>query len=358
MQQEQDMPTLINKKPFFSIIIPCYNSRKTLPTLLDSIVMQKMNYNDIQVILSDDCSTESYQDIVDKYKDLLYITQTKTDYNYCPGNTRQKGLDIAQGEWIIFSDHDDEFIPDSFKIVKKTIEEQKIDTVLFAKFVKRNTKGELIQMPVNAGWTHGKFLNLNFLKKYNIHYIKDMTSHEDVCLSTQLEYVRQTYNLTYYEINKFVYIWNQVPNSLSNRKYTQARKERIFLDVFLIDYIESTAGISYTMYQKTKKNKEWVKQEIIKVLLYSYFYSQYAMDVVPEYLEKNFNHIRKYLILLNNQFNYSIEKIYKFFKITHKEQYPKIFSMAVSQTDRFLYQRSFKEWLKWIWNEDYKRHDV
>ena len=63
----------MQKKPFFSIVIPCYNSRKTLSTLLNSIIAQQMSYNDIQVILSDDCSTESYQDIVDKYKNLLYL---------------------------------------------------------------------------------------------------------------------------------------------------------------------------------------------------------------------------------------------------------------------------------------------
>ena len=59
------MLTLINKRPFFSVIIPCYNSRKTLPTLLESIVKQKMDYYDIQVVISDDCSTENYQDVID-----------------------------------------------------------------------------------------------------------------------------------------------------------------------------------------------------------------------------------------------------------------------------------------------------
>jgi glycosyltransferase involved in cell wall biosynthesis len=66
-----------------------------------------MGYDEIQVILSDDCSTESYQDIVNQYIDKLFITQTKTDYNCCPGNTRQKGADQALGEWLIFMDHDD-----------------------------------------------------------------------------------------------------------------------------------------------------------------------------------------------------------------------------------------------------------
>ncbi len=72
------MHTLTNNRPFFSIVIPCYNSRNTIGRTLDSILNQHLGYNDIQVILADDCSTESYQDIVDKYKSKLFITQVKT----------------------------------------------------------------------------------------------------------------------------------------------------------------------------------------------------------------------------------------------------------------------------------------
>ena len=61
------LPSIIlPNRPFYSIIVPCYNSRNTLGNLLDSILQQNMN-DDLEVILSDDCSTESYQDIVDKY---------------------------------------------------------------------------------------------------------------------------------------------------------------------------------------------------------------------------------------------------------------------------------------------------
>ena len=343
----------MQKKPFFSIVIPCYNSRKTLSTLLNSIIAQQMSYNDIQVILSDDCSTESYQDIVDKYKNLLYITQVKTDYNCCPGNTRQKGVQAVEGDWIIFSDHDDEFFPNTLKRVKQLIEKNHFDTAVFTPFVKRTQQGQMFKMPINAGWTHGKFFNKKFWEKYNLHYIKDMTSHEDVCISTQLEYIRQTYKEDYYQINTFCYIWNENPDSLSNRKYIKKKKERVFLDVFFIDYIESTAGISYFMYNRTGLNKQWVSDEIKKVLLYSYFYFEFSKDVVPEYLTENLDHVKKYLKILNEEFNCSIEDVYNYFKITNKQQYVIIFEMAIGQTAQFLYEKSFLEWLKWIWEDKY-----
>ena len=356
MQQDQDMDILTNKRPFFSIIIPCYNSRKTLGKLLKTIQEQNLPKDQIQVVISDDCSTEDYQDVIDEYKENLLITQVKTDYNYCPGNTRQKGADAAIGQWICFSDHDDEFIPGALEKIKEQIDKlPECDTVLFAKFLKKTVKGQLYEMPSNAGWTHGKFFNLdNFWKKYNIHYTKDMTSHEDVCICTQVEYIRTAYHLNMYQTDIPVYIWIENPDSLSNRKYTAERKERVFLDVFLIDYIESTAGTSYGKYKEFDGlNKKFVFKNLKDVMLYSYFYSQFAMDEVPDYMEKNFDHIRKYLVILNDEFNCPIDDIYKYFKVTHRDQYQTIFKMALGQTNMFLYQRSFREWLHWIWDKKY-----
>jgi glycosyltransferase involved in cell wall biosynthesis len=48
---------------FFSIIVPTYNPRKFLPKLLDSIATNKI-LDDIEIILSDDLSTEPFDDIV------------------------------------------------------------------------------------------------------------------------------------------------------------------------------------------------------------------------------------------------------------------------------------------------------
>lgn len=355
MRQDQDMHTSTNKRPFFSIVVPCYNSRETIGNLLDSIVKQKMQKEDIQVILSDDCSTESYQDIVDQFTDKLFITQVKTDYNCCPGNTRQKGADAAIGQWMCFSDHDDEFVLESLPTLKEKIIQNKINTMIYTKFLKKTKEGQFLEMPSNAGWTHGKFFNLdNFWKKYNVHYIKDLTSHEDVCICSQTEYLRLTYKLDFYTIDLFTYVWRENPESLSNRKYTYKRKERVFLDVFFIDYIESTAGTTYMMYQKHDyKNKEFVLKNTRDVMLYSYFYFEFAKDRVPDYLEENCDHVRKYLVRLKEQFNCSLDDLYDYFKFQDKEDYRTISHMAISQTDLILYEFSFREWLQWIWDKKY-----
>ena len=353
MQQDQDMPTLTNNRPFYSIVIPCYNSRETIGTALDSIISQQMGYDEIQVILSDDCSTESYQDIVNQYTDKLFITQTKTDYNCCPGNTRQKGADQALGEWLIFMDHDDQLVKGALPKLKKEIEETGCDTVFLTKFVKK-VNDKFFEMPQFAGWTHGKVFNLdNFWKKYNLHYIKDMTSHEDICISTQMEFIRLAYNLPLYKTDLITYIWVANPDSLSNRKYVAESKQRVFIDMFLVDYIESTAGIAYNFYKESGLNRDFTEKQIEKVLLYSYFYNEYGRHKTPQYLIKNCDHIRKYILILEEQFNITIEDIYKFFKIDSPEEYQLIFDVAKNQIETFLFEFSFREWLYWIRDKKY-----
>lgn len=312
-----------------------------------------MQYNQLQVILSDDCSTESYQDIVDQYKDKLLITQTKTDYNCCPGNTRQRGADQAVGEWLAFMDHDDELIENALPTLLKQIKKINCDTVFLTKFYKQ-VQNKYYEMPQYAGWTHGKYFNLdNFWKKYNIHYVKDMTSHQDICISTQLEFVRLAYEIPIYRSNLFTYIWHSTPDSLSNRKYQAESKQRVFIDMFLIDYIQSTAGIAYSFYKETGLNRDFLILHLQKVLLYAYFYNEYGRHKTPQYLIKNLDHIRKYILILQDQFNCSIEDIYKYFKTDYPEQYKTIFSIAKGQIEEFLFEFSFREWLYWVRDQKY-----
>lgn len=357
MRQDQDMHTLTNNRPFFSIVIPCYNSRNTIGRTLDSILNQHLGYNDIQVILADDCSTESYQDIVDKYKSQLFITQVKTQYNYCPGNTRQCGVNAAIGEWVSFMDHDDQLLEDSYKKIKAHLQSpqgQEMDIHIFTTPFYKRVEKNLIEMPINAGWTHGKFFNLDkFWNKYHIHYIKNLVSHEDVSISSMLEFVKQAYNENFYVINVPTYVWNYREDSLSNRKYIKEKKERIFIDAFLIDYMESTAGVFYSAYKSTGLKKDFIANKIKQVLLFSYFYFQYGRFETPDYLIENCDHIRKYILILQNQFDCSMEDIYKFFRETNPQDYTRIWEVAKGQIAPFLFDKSFLQWLKWIYNQEY-----
>lgn len=88
-----------------SIIIPVYNCENYLSKCLDSVINQ--TYKDIEIICINDGSTDKSLSVLDEYaKKDSRITIISQD-NAKQGAARNKGLDIAKGDYIIFLDSDD-----------------------------------------------------------------------------------------------------------------------------------------------------------------------------------------------------------------------------------------------------------
>lgn len=91
--------------PLFSIIVPVYNVSKYLEECIDSVLVQK--YNNYELILIDDGSTDTSLDICFKYaKENSNIVLVRK-YNGGLSDARNYGLKIAKGEYVIFLDSDD-----------------------------------------------------------------------------------------------------------------------------------------------------------------------------------------------------------------------------------------------------------
>ena len=92
-------------QPKISIIIPFYNSELYLSECIESVLNQTLN--DIEIICIDDGSTDQSLHILNEYskKDLRIIVVSQS--NKGAGIARNKGLDIAKGEFIMFLDSDD-----------------------------------------------------------------------------------------------------------------------------------------------------------------------------------------------------------------------------------------------------------
>ncbi len=85
----------------FSVIIPAYNAESTLPGLLDSLSNQGYT-EDFEVIVVDDCSTDSTVEICRRFGCTL-IACTK---NSGPAVCRNLGAARAVGDFLIFTDSD------------------------------------------------------------------------------------------------------------------------------------------------------------------------------------------------------------------------------------------------------------
>lgn len=100
-----------------SIIIPVYNIAEYLPRCLDSVLVQ--THKNLEIIVVDDGSIDSSKDVINAYaeKDSRIVAIFKE--NSGVSDTRNKGLEIATGDYIGFVDGDDYIEPDMYEILLK-----------------------------------------------------------------------------------------------------------------------------------------------------------------------------------------------------------------------------------------------
>ena len=89
-----------------SIITPIYNSEKYLAESVESVLRQ--THENFELILINDCSSDSSKKIAEKYKDAdARVKLLELKQNSGAGVARNKGIEMAKGRFIAFLDADD-----------------------------------------------------------------------------------------------------------------------------------------------------------------------------------------------------------------------------------------------------------
>ena len=101
----------------YSVIIPHYNDAERLERLLRSFPAAR---NDIQVIVVDDCSPDSYGLALVRQRWPM-VQWHSTAAHSGAGVARNVGLVAAKGDYLIFADSDDEFLPGAFNVFDHSI---------------------------------------------------------------------------------------------------------------------------------------------------------------------------------------------------------------------------------------------
>lgn len=181
-----------------SIILPIYNVEKYLQRILDQLYEQIRV--DVEVIMVNDGSPDNSEKICQEYVNKCSQFRLMTQENAGVSVARNRGMDVARGEYIAFIDPDDTISNTYIRgITDALVSEQDIYIIKYQKVY----PDERIEGPYNK-WNPGavdldnlynmcsyhlineswdKVYRAAFLREHNIHFIPGMKVAEDACFS-------------------------------------------------------------------------------------------------------------------------------------------------------------------------------
>ncbi len=134
----------------YSVIIPVYNRPEEVSELLESIVRQQRPIGDIEVIVAEDGSTVTCEDIAKRYSASLNVRYFAKP-NSGPGLTRNYAAERATGDYLVILDSDTVLPPGYFSAIDKELASQ--DTDAFGGPDRAHKDFSTIQKAINYGMT-------------------------------------------------------------------------------------------------------------------------------------------------------------------------------------------------------------
>lgn len=218
----------MNKKPFCSIIIPTKNPDKIFfLDCIESIIKQSMNNYEL-IIVANNCNNYSIaliEDLVSKISNCRLIITDDVGVS----RARNRGIEEAAGDYIVFVDDDDMLSPFFLKLIdhsdftvfqytnnintfdtqsvprKILLEKENIHNLFFKG---KNPYG----LETRSVW--GKAFLLSIIKENNIRFCDKLYNGEDTCFV--LEYASRCKSLTFYD-GGYGYYYRMRGNSVTYR---------------------------------------------------------------------------------------------------------------------------------------------
>lgn len=206
-----------------SIIIPVYNSVKSLPRCIDSILSQ--TFKNFELIIIDDGSTDGSENICDYYKCKDQRLKVVHQKNTGVSKARNVGLELAQGEYVQFIDSDDYIEKDFLFTLNLNIKLYSSPSIIFWGFKEErngvviknnkhklryaNTPKDLIDSIISLesnylfGWTWNKIFRRDIIVKNRILFNIEISLHEDHIFT--LDYIKYVNSILILDISPYHY---------------------------------------------------------------------------------------------------------------------------------------------------------
>ena len=130
--------------------------------LINSIVSQ--DYDDYEIIIVNDGSTDETLNIINEYSKKYDNISVVNKPNTGRGDTRNKGLEIARGKYIAFSDSDDYYSRDFFSKIIPEIKKEDFELMIYNAYVMNY--GKITKNEISKKYKSGYFNETDGVKKY------------------------------------------------------------------------------------------------------------------------------------------------------------------------------------------------
>lgn len=221
--------------PKYSVIIPVYNVKKTIQRCIESLLNQP--YEDFELILVDDCSSDGSLDTCKQYQSaggkVIVLHQ---ESNRGVSSARNRGLDSAIGEYVLFVDSDDFVAKNYFQTIDEFT--GKYDLIEFGHFdyvtdsdgktleVKKSPLCSLTESGTELDWNNllmKSFFASPCNKVFKRNLIGDLRFDEAcVCYEDylfNLHYCEKIHTFFVTDIPLYYYQQIQTVNHVSKRKW-------------------------------------------------------------------------------------------------------------------------------------------
>ena len=114
-----------------SVIVPIFNAEEYLENTLNSLINQTIGFENIELILVDDCSKDNSKNIIKEYSDKYSNIKGIFLKNNSGGAStpRNKGIEYSTADYMMFMDSDDDILKDYCEVLYNTIIKSDCDIV-------------------------------------------------------------------------------------------------------------------------------------------------------------------------------------------------------------------------------------
>lgn len=280
-----------------SVIVPTHNDEKYVERCIKSIVNQ--SYQNLQIIIVDDGSTDCTLNIAKKFLDDRVIVESIE--NIGVSGARNHGLKIVSGEYILFVDADDWLVPGAIEMLMEIVSNKNYELIIgnYSRekdYSEDNKIGECSHSQISVSEAYQKIINpfgfygsvwaklfvTDIILENNISFNEEISVGEDLLFVYQ--YLKIISKIGYVDSAIYNYFMNteSVLNILNKHTYKKRMDILKVYNLILLDcnnkddYYERTVSIytrelvywyCYTVHYKDRHISEKLKADINKYLL-------------------------------------------------------------------------------------------